>query len=209
MGRYTGAVCRLCRREGEKLLLKGGRCYTDKCSLERRRYAPGQHGQNMRIKLSEYGNQLRAKQKVRRTYGVFERVFRNYYHKASKMKGETGANLIHFLERRMDNVVYRLGFAPSRRLARQLVTHCHFQVNGRKASIPSMILKAGDVVELKESLRKNSQVEDSLASGAHRGVPSWLEIDAENFKGKVKHLPSRDEIDLVAQEQLIVELYSK
>jgi len=191
------------------MFLKGDRCFTDKCGVERRRYAPGQHGQNMRSKLSDYGVQLRAKQKVRRTYGVFERVFRGYYHKAASMKGETGTNLLQLLERRMDNVVYRLGFAPSRKMARQLVSHKHFVVNGRKASVPSMLIKAGDVVELREASRKNPQIIESLASVSHRGVPAWLQLDADNFKGSVQHVPSRDEIDLVAQEQLIVELYSK
>jgi len=209
MARYTGPVCRVCRREGDKLFLKGARCFTEKCSLERRRYAPGQHGQRMRIKLSDYGVQLREKQKVRRTYGVLEKQFRKYYLRADRMKGETGLLLLQQLERRFDNIVYRLGFAPSRRMARQMVLHRHFLVNGKKAGIPSARLKEGDVIELKPSMRQNPIVQESLESAGHRGVPSWLELDAANFKGRVQHLPGRDEIDLTAQEQLIVELYSK
>lgn len=209
MARYHEAVCRQCRREGEKMFLKGDRCFTEKCSVERRRYAPGQHGQNMRSKLSDYGVQLRAKQKVRRTYGVLEGQFRKYYERGDRMATETGTAILQFLERRLDNVVYRLGFAPSRRLARQMVTHSHVTVNGRKAAVPSIILRAGDVVELKEAMRKNPIVLSSMESATHRGTPTWLERDADNFKGRVQHIPSRSEIDLVAQEQLIVELYSK
>ncbi len=209
MARYVGAVCRICRREGEKMFLKGDRCFTEKCSVERRRYAPGQHGQNMRTKLSDYGVQLRAKQKVRKTYGVLEKQFRKYYMRADRMEGETGTIILQFLERRLDNVVYRLGFAPSRNKGRQLVTHGHFTVNGRKASVPSMILRPGDTVELRENMRTNQGVLDSMESASHRGVPSWLEMDAATFKGKVQHIPSRGEIDTPAQEQLIVELYSK
>lgn len=209
MARYTGPVCRICRREGDKLFLKGDRCYTDKCSVERRRYAPGQHGQNMRMKLSDYGVQLRAKQKVRKTYGVMERVFREYYRKADRMKGETGSILLQLLERRMDNVVYRLGFAPSRRMARQMVLHRHFLLNGKKAGIPSIMVKEGDEIQLKAPLRENPIVVNSMDSVQHRGVPGWLDLDAQNFKGRVQHLPARDEILVTAEEQLIVELYSK
>jgi len=209
MARYTEAVCRLCRREGVKMFLKGVRCYTDKCSVERRKYAPGQHGQSARGKLSDYGVQLREKQKVRRMYGLLEGQFRKSYHRAVAMKGVTGANLLQLLELRLDNIVYRLGFAPSRPLARQLVTHGHFLVNGRKASIPSMILKQGSVVDVRESARKISAVADGMANAQHKGVPTWLALDPVNFRGTVQHLPAREEIDLSVQEQFIVELYSK
>ncbi len=208
MARYTGALCRLCRREGEKLFLKGTRCYTEKCGIERRKYAPGQHGQG-RGKLSDYGIQLRAKQKVRRIYGVMENQFRIYFKKASMMKGITGEVLLQLLERRLDNVVYRMGFAANRREARQLVKHGHFLVNGRSSDIPSHILRPGDAVEVKESSKGLQAVSESLSIAEHRGFPEWIEIDAQGLKGKFVRIPTRDEMQLPVQEQLIVELYSK
>ncbi len=208
MARYTGALCRLCRREGEKLFLKGTRCYTEKCGIERRKYAPGQHGQG-RGKLSDYGIQLRAKQKVRRIYGVMENQFRIYFKKSSMMKGITGEVLLQLLERRLDNVVYRMGFAANRREARQLVKHGHFLVNGRSSDIPSHILRPGDAVEVKESSKGLQAVSESLSIAEHRGFPEWIEIDAQGLKGKFVRIPTRDEMQLPVQEQLIVELYSK
>ncbi|HAK88082.1 MAG: 30S ribosomal protein S4 [Nitrospirae bacterium GWC2_46_6] len=208
MARYTGALCRLCRREGEKLFLKGTRCYTEKCGVERRKYAPGQHGQG-RGKLSDYGIQLRAKQKVRRIYGVMENQFRIYFKKASGMKGITGELLLQLLERRLDNVVYRMGFAANRREARQLVKHGHFLVNGRSSDIPSHILRPGDAVEVKEASKGLQAVSESLSMAEHRGFPEWIEIDAQGLKGKFVRIPTRDEMQLPVQEQLIVELYSK
>ncbi|BCB95541.1 30S ribosomal protein S4 [Dissulfurispira thermophila] len=208
MARYTGALCRLCRREGEKLFLKGSRCYTDKCAVEKRKYAPGQHGQN-KGKLSDYGIQLREKQKVRRIYGVMENQFRIYFKKASRMKGVTGEALLQLLERRLDNVVYRMGFSTNRREARQLVKHGHFLVNGRVVDIPSYLLKVGDVVEVRESSRQLMVITDSLSMAEHRGFPEWIEIDIHAMKGKFVRIPSREEIQLPVHEQLIVELYSK
>ena len=185
MARYTGPVCRLCRREDMKLFLKGERCFTDKCAYERRAYPPGQHGQGRR-KRSDYGEQLREKQKVRRMYGVLEQQFRGYYHKANRAKGVTGENLLALLERRLDNVIYRLGFASTRAEARQLVRHRHFTINGRKANVPSMLLRPGDAVEVKERSRKVVKIVESLAAVDRRGVPSWLELDKEAFKGVVE-----------------------
>jgi small subunit ribosomal protein S4 len=208
MARYTGALCRLCRREGEKLFLKGSRCYTDKCAVEKRKYAPGQHGQS-RGKLSDYGIQLREKQKVRRIYGVMENQFRIYFKKASRMKGVTGEALLQLLERRLDNVVYRMGFSTNRREARQLVKHRHFLVNGRTVDIPSYLLRPGDIVEVREASRQLQAISDSLSMAAHKGVPEWIELDMQNMKGKFVRIPSREEIQLPVQEQLIVELYSK
>jgi small subunit ribosomal protein S4 len=208
MARYTGALCRLCRREGEKLFLKGSRCYTDRCAVERRKYAPGQHGQN-RGKLSDYGIQLREKQKVRRIYGIMERQFRAYFKRASSMKGVTGEALLQLLERRLDNVVYRMGFAPNRREARQLVRHGHFLVNGRQVDIPSYLLKPGDTVEIRESSREIQAISENLSVAEHKGFPEWIEVDIQNQKGKFVRIPSRDEIQLPVQEQLIVEFYSK
>ncbi len=208
MARYTGALCRLCRREGEKLFLKGDRCYTEKCAIERRKYAPGLHGQN-KAKPSDYGLQLREKQKVKRIYGVLERQFKRYFLMAERMDGITGANLLQLLERRLDNVVYRLGFASSRREAREMVSHGHFRVNDRKVNIPSFIVRPGNVVELKDKSRSIERIKESLVKAEHRGLPTWMEIDREGFKGKITHLPSREEIPLPVQEQLIVELYSK
>ena len=208
MARYTASVCRLCRREGMKLFLKGDRCFKEKCAFDRRGYAPGQHGRR-RSKIQGYGIQLREKQKVKRMYGVLESQFRNYFAKAAKTKGITGANLLQMLERRLDNVVYRLGFASSRSMARQLVAHGHIQVNGRKASVPSSLVAPGAVVTLREKSRKNEQVKICLDTAKGRGVPGWLELDADQFQGTIKQLPARDDIVMPIQEQLIVELYSK
>jgi small subunit ribosomal protein S4 len=209
MARYTGALCRQCRRAGEKLFLKGTRCYTEKCGIERRKYAPGQHGQN-RGKLSDYGVQLMEKQKVRRWYGnIMERQFRIYFAKASGMKGVTGEVLLQLLERRLDNVVYRMGFALNRRQARQLVGHKHFLVNGRQVNIPSYILRPGDMVEVAESSRSSQTLADNLSMAEHRGFPDWVEVNTQGMRGKFVRIPSRDEMQLPVQEQLIVELYSK
>jgi small subunit ribosomal protein S4 len=209
LARYIGSVCKLCRRENTKLFLKADRCYTDKCAIVRRSYPPGQHGQ-ARIKQSEYSIQLREKQKIRRLYGVLERQFRGYFERAERMKGITGDNLLQLLERRLDNVVQRMGFAGSKKEARQLVRHGHLLVNGRKINIPSYLLKAGDVVELREKSRGIGQVQQTLAAVEKRGFPSWLEIDKAQFRGKVLSLPARDECTLpTVKEQLVVELYSK
>lgn len=209
MARYTEAVCKLCRREGTKLFLKGERCYTDKCGIVRRNYPPGQHGQ-ARIKLSEYALQLREKEKIRRIYGVLERQFRGYFVRAAQMKGITGDNLLQILERRLDNVVQRMGFAGSKKEARQLVRHGHVLVNGRRVNIPSYLLKAGDVIELHEKSRAIAHIQQNLSAVEKRGFPSWLEIDKAAFKGKVLSLPTRDEVTLpTVKEQLVVELYSK
>ena len=208
MARTTGAVCRLCRREGLKLFLKGDRCFKEKCAFERRGYAPGQHGRR-RTKVQNYGIQLREKQKVKRMYGVLERQFRGYFARAARSKGITGTNLLQTLERRLDNVVYRLGFASSRSMARQLVSHGHIQVDGRKMSVPSALVKPGSVVALREKSRTNEQVKICVDTAKGRGVPAWLELDADQFRGTVRQLPERDEILMPIQEQLIVELYSK
>ncbi len=208
MGRYTGPVCKLCRREGLKLFLKGDRCFTDKCSFERRPYAPGQHG-HRRPKFSDYGIQLREKQKVRRMYGIMEQQFRIYFYRADRMKGKTGENLLILLERRLDNVVYRLGFAVTRREARQLVSHGHFKVNGRKVDIPSYLVRAGDVVELREKSRNIVKINENLDTVVRKGIPSWLELYREEYRGVVKTLPRREDILEPINEQLIVELYSK
>lgn len=209
MARYTGAVCRLCRREDMKLFLKGERCYTDKCGYERRSYPPGQHGQNRRRKRSDYGEQLREKQKVKRIYGVLERQFRLYFAEADRRKGITGENLLVMLERRLDNVAFSLGFASSRNQARQLVRHGHILVDGKKTTIPSYQVRAGQTISVKESSRKNELIRASLESATGRGVPEWLTLSAESFTGKVQSLPSREDIKLPIQEQLIVELYSR
>jgi len=209
LARYSGAVCRQCRRENAKLFLKGDRCYTDKCAVERRNYAPGQHGQR-RTKVSDYGVQLREKQKVKRTYGLQEKQFRLYFAKADRMKGVTGENLLMLLERRLDSIVYRLGFSVSRAQARTMVRHGHFVVNGRKVNIPSYLVRPADVVELREKSRAVASFNESLDSVMRRGVPSWVELDRENFKGTIKAMPVRDELTTPEfQEQLIVELYSK
>ncbi|MCC6641949.1 MAG: 30S ribosomal protein S4 [Deltaproteobacteria bacterium] len=208
MARYNESVCRLCRREGTKLFLKGDRCFSEKCAVDRRNYPPGQHGQ-ARPRFSDYGMQLREKQKVKRMYGLLEAQFEKTMESASRMKGRTGENLLSLLERRLDNVVFRLGFATSRAEARQLVLHGHFQVNGRKAAIPSMLVKAGMVIVLKESSRQIARIVGALDTLERRSVPSWLEIDKDNFAGVVKAMPVREEITLPIQEQLIVELYSR
>lgn len=209
MARYTGSVCRLCRREGTKLFLKGDRCYADKCGFERRSYAPGQHGQRRRMRVTDYGVQLREKQKVKRMYGLQEKQFRLYFKKAERQKGITGTNLLVLLERRLDNIVYRLGFASSRSQARQLVTHQHFLVNGAKVNIPSYLVKAGDEVKLKEKSQKVAIILESMETVARRGLPNWLELDKDNFAGVVKEFPIREDLTMPIQEQLIVELYSK
>lgn len=209
MARYTGESCRVCRREGEKLFLKGSRCYTDKCAIARRAYAPGQHGQK-RKKQSEYGTQLREKQKAKSFYGVLESQFRKYFEEAARSKGVTGTRLLQILESRLDNVVYRLGLATSRSQARQLVRHGHFEVNGVKVNIPSYLTKVGEVVKVKES-SANSEIFKQIVEATENGrpVPTWLEADLSNRIGKIVALPSRDEIDLPVKEHLIVELYSK
>ena len=209
MARYTEAVCRLCRREGQKLFLKGDRCYTDKCALERRSYAPGQHGNARNKKLSEYGVQLREKQKARRYYGVLESQFAEYFEMASKRKGMTGENLLAILESRLDNVVYRLGFAMSRAEARQLVRHGHFTVNGKKVNIPSYLVSVGETIELKETSRSLDKFKGSLEANASRVVPKWLDMDKTHNVAKVVAVPAREDIDLPIEEHLIVELYSK
>ena len=206
MARYTGPSCRLCRREGQKLYLKGDRCYSDKCALNKRENAPGQHGAR-RGKLSGYGVQLREKQKVKRYYGILEGQFRETYDRAEKMKGIAGENLLQLLELRMDNVVYRLGFANSRKEARQLVTHGHFKVNGNKADIPSMTLKVGDVVEVKERSKASDKFKAIMAKG--QATPTWLVADPEKMSGKIVSAPARQDIDLPIEEHLIIELYSK
>ncbi len=208
MARYTGAVCRQCRREGQKLFLKGERCYTGKCALERRSYAPGQHGQG-RKKVSEYGKQLRTKQFAKRYYGVLEGQFRHYFEMAEKMHGVTGANLLSLLESRLDNVVYRLGFASSRAQARQLVTQGHFTVNGRKVNVPSFLVKPGMVVAMKEGSRQLGLLKAIVESNASRPVPKWLELNRDALEAKVVAMAAREDIDLPIEETLIVELYSK
>lgn len=208
MARYNDSVCRLCRREGVKLFLKGDRCYTDKCAIERRAYAPGQHGQ-ARTKFSEYGTQLREKQKVKRIYGLLEKQFRLTFGEAERRKGVTGENLLNRLESRIDTFVYRAGFANSRNEARQLVLHGHFKVNGRKVNSPSYVLRAGDAVELREKSRKVERIVKALEAVDRRGLPSWVELDKGAFKAVVKSTPVRAELTLPITEQLIVELYSK
>jgi len=208
LARYTGPVCRLCRRETIKLFLKGDRCFTDKCAVERRSYAPGQHGQG-RQKVSDYGVQLREKQKVRRIYGLLEKQFRGYYLKAARMKGVTGENLLSLLERRLDNVVYRLGFGASRKEARMLVTQGHFTVNGNTVNMPSFLVKPNDTVELREKSRNLVRFQELAAAMDRKGLVSWLELDKQNFRGKVVSMPLREDIALPVNENLIVELYSK
>lgn len=208
MARYTGAVCRLCRREGMKLYLKGDRCYSDKCAFVNKQSAPGQHGTS-RKKVSEYGLQLREKQKVKRIYGLQENQFRIYYDKASRMQGVTGSNLLSLLERRLDNVVYRLGMASSRVDARPLVRHGHFTVNGKKVNIPSFLVKEGQVISIKEGSRKSPKFEAIAAAIAHRNPPAWLDLDKDNLVGKVIAMPTREDIDMPINEQLIIELYNR
>lgn len=208
MARYTEAVCRLCRREGEKLYLKGDRCYSNKCSVGKRAFAPGQHGQ-ARKKVSEYGIQLREKQKLRRIYGILERQFSGYFTLAERKKGITGQNLLQILETRLDNVVYRLGYAASRKEARQLVLHGHFLVNDKKVNIPSILLKAGDVVTVREGSLNSPKVKENIEDAAGRTIPEWLESNPAGHSGKVRSLPTREQIDIPVQEHLIVELYSR
>jgi len=208
LARYRESACRLCRREGLKLFLKGDRCYSEKCAFERRGYAPGEHGQ-MRKKHSDYGVQLRAKQKLKRMYGLMEKQFRGYFEKADRQKGITGTNLLLFLERRLDNMVFRMGFANSRTEARQLVRHNHFLVSGKPVNIPSYQLQVGDEVQVREGSRKVERILDAMESIARRGIPQWLELDKENYRGILKVLPTREELTMPVQEQLVVELYSK
>ena len=209
MARYIGPVCRLCRREDMKLFLKGERCYTDKCGYERRAYPPGQHGQSRRRKRSDYGEQLREKQKVKRIYGIAERQFRGYYYKAVQGKGVSGHTLIQLLERRLDNVAYRMGFASDHAEARQLVRHGHFLINGKKVNIPSYLVKARDVIQVRESSQKIARINEALAAVDRRGVPQWIQLDKENFRGAITQLPAREDVTLPIREQLIIELYSK
>lgn len=208
MARYTGPVCRLCRREGTKLYLKGDRCLSEKCSFDRRPYPPGQHGQG-RLRPSDYRDQLREKQKVKRIYGLLEKQFRLYFQRADRMKGVTGETLLSLLERRLDSTIYRLGFASSRSEARQLVRHNHFTVNGRKVNIPSFSVRPGDVVEVKERSRKVARIVSAVEAADRRPRPSWLEMEKKSWKGTVKGAPVREELTLPINEQLIVELYSK
>ena len=209
LARYVGSVCRLCRRENLKMILKGDRCYSDKCAFDRRSYGPGQHGQRRRRKVSDYGIQLREKQKVKRMYGLLEGQFRGLFMKAEQKRGVTGTNLLAFLERRLDNVVYRLGFADSRTQARQLVRHDHFTVNGKKMNFPSYLVKIGDIIEVREKSRNVSVLLDAMETVVRRGVSAWLEVEKEAFRGRVKAYPTREELTMPIQEQLIVELYSK
>jgi len=208
VARYTGAVCRQCRREGLKLFLKGERCYTDKCAIERRNYPPGEHGQ-ARPKFSEYSIQLREKQKLRRIYGVLEGQFRRYFHMADRSRGVTGETLLQLLERRLDNIVYRIGFATSRSEARQLVCHGHFRVNDRKVDIPSYLVRAGDSISVRERSRKVTRIQEALELVQRRGVPEWLEVQPEAFAGRVKAFPVRADLTMPINEKLVVELYSK
>lgn len=208
MARYIGPVCRICRRESMKLFLKGDRCYTEKCAIERRAYPPGQHGQGHR-KVSDYGRQLREKQKVRKMYGLLEKQFRGYYVAADRLKGVTGVNLLRLLETRLDNVVFRLGFSMNRAEARQLVRHNHVLLNGRKANIPSIQLRKGDVVEVRGKSKKHVRVATAIANVDSRGVPQWLDLDRAALKGTIQELPGREDITMPIEETLIVELYSK
>jgi small subunit ribosomal protein S4 len=207
MARYRDAKCRLCRREGMKLFLKGARCFTDRCAIERRNYPPGMHGLQ-RGKLTPYGVQLREKQKAKRIYGVLETQFRKYFQWAESQKGVTGENLLRLMELRLDNVVYRMGFAASRRESRQMVAHGHFQVNGRKASVPSFLTKVGDVVSLRSTSKLGPRVDDNANAGRGQ-IPQWLDVDVNGKKGVVRSLPLREDIQIPVSEQLIVELYSK
>lgn len=208
MARCTGSVCRLCRRENQKLFLKGDRCNTDKCAFERRSYPPGQHGQG-RIKFSEYGLQLREKQKIKRIYGLMEKQFRNLFETAEQMKGVTGSNLLSMLERRLDNVAYRCGFANSRAEARHLVRHGHFTVNGKKVNIPSYLVDKGDSVEVREKSKSLTAIHGALEAVKRREIPQWLELDSASMKSRVRDIPARDDVTAPMQERLVVELYSK
>ncbi|MFN3323627.1 MAG: 30S ribosomal protein S4 [Bryobacteraceae bacterium] len=210
MARYNGPVCRLCRREGMKLYLKGERCHSEKCAIEKRNFPPGQHGKDRKPKIVGYGLQLREKQKARRYYGLLEGQFRNLFEKASRQKGITGENLLAMLERRLDNVIYRLGFGTSRAQARQIVRHGHIQVNGRKVNIPSAVVKPGDVVEVREKSKQNSTILAARDATAHAPTPNWLDVDREALRARVLAQPKRDElVQIQLNEQLIVELYSK
>ncbi len=208
MARYTGSVCRLCRREGMKLFLKGDKCYSTKCPFDKRPYAPGQHGRD-RMKMTHYAKQLRSKQAMKRTYGIFEKQFRKYFDKAMRSKGVTGTVLVQLVESRLDNTVYRLGFALSRAHARQLVTHGHIFVNGKRVNVPSYRLRPGDTVELEEKIRSNVEVKHAIENASGRNVSPWLEVDFDAFKGTFVRLPEREEVDLTVDVQDIVELYSK
>lgn len=209
MARYTGPVCRLCRREDQKLFLKGNRCFSDKCAYERRQYPPGQHGQGRRRRPSDYGHQLREKQKVKRMYGLLEKQFRGYYYKATRQKGVTGENLLRLLERRLDNTVLRCGYGASHAEARQLVRHGHFLINGKKVNIPSYLVNKGDVIEVREKSRKVQKIVEAQSNLERSPLPTWIEIDKENFKSKVINMPQRADIAADIDEQLIIELYSK
>ena len=208
MARYRGAVCKLCRREGEKLFLKGIRCYSDKCAIERRPYPPGHHGQK-RQKLSDYALQLREKQKLKRLYGISEKPMRNLFHRATRMGGVTGELILSLLERRLDNVVYRMGFAASRKEARQLVKHNHFTINGGKANIPSMIVSQGDIIALHESSKGSMKFKDALDVNSIREIPAWIEVEKDYLRATIKDLPKREDITSTVQERFVVELYSK
>jgi small subunit ribosomal protein S4 len=209
LARYTGSVCRICRREGLKLYLKGDRCFSDKCAFDRRGYPPGEHGQRRGRKISDYGIQLREKQKIKRMYGLSEKQFRLFFARADRQKGVTGTNLLVSLERRLDNVVYRLGLVNSRSQGRHFVRHGHFIVNGNKVDIPSFQVSVNDVVEVREKSRKMQSISDSLDAVVRRGVPQWLDLEKENMKGIVKSFPVREDLTMPIQEQLVVELYSK
>ena len=209
MAKYSGPVCRLCRREGVKLFLKGTRCMSEKCAIERRSYPPGQHGQSRKGRITEYGSQLREKQKLRRVYGMQERQFLKTYHLAVRRKGITGDHLLSLLERRFDNVVYRLGFAGSRGQARQLVNHGHFLLNGRKVTIPSVTINVGDIIEVREKSRQLVPVQAALEVAEGRGIPAWLDLDRPQFKGTVQSIPTKQDIDVLVNEQVVVELYSR
>jgi small subunit ribosomal protein S4 len=209
MARYTGPVCRLCRREDGKLFLKGDRCFSERCSYDRRQYAPGQHGQGRKRRPSDYGQQLREKQKVKRMYGLLEKQFRGYYYKATSMRGITGENLLQLLERRLDNVAMRCGFSSSHAEARQLVRHGHFTVNGKRIDIPSYQVRVGDVIEVREKSRKVQRIADALANVDRVPSPTWIELSRDAFRGEIKALPARSDISAEIDEQLIVELYSK
>jgi len=209
LARYTGSVCRICRREGLKLYLKGDRCYSDKCAFDRRGYPPGEHGQRRGRKISDYGIQLREKQKIKRMYGLSEKQFHLFFVRADRQKGVTGTNLLVSLERRLDNVVYRLGFVNSRSQGRHFVRHGHFTVNGKKVDVPSFQVKVDDVVEVREKSRKMQSIGDSLDAVVRRGVPQWLDLEKESMRGVVKSFPVREDLTMPIQEQLVVELYSK
>jgi small subunit ribosomal protein S4 len=209
LARYTDSVCRQCRRENLKLYLKGDRCYSDKCAFDRRSYPPGQHGERRGRKISDYGIQLREKQKVKRMYGLSEKQFHLFFERAERLKGVTGTNLLVLLERRLDNVVYRLGFTNSRAQGRQFVLHNHFLINGKKVNIPSLLVKVGDSIEVREGSKKISAIAGSLEAVVRRGIPQWLELEKEQYRGVVNGFPVREDITMPIQEQLIVELYSK